>query len=57
MADISGVGNGTEVPQAVAHSAVVKVEYAVLLCGKPQYRRAQTVKGMKEHLRSFHHER
>ena len=35
----------------------VNLEYAVLLCAKPQCRRAQTVKGIEEHFRKFHHEK
>lgn len=57
MADMGGAVDGTEVPPAVAHLVAVNLEYAVLLCAKPQCRRAQTVKGMEEHLRSFHHEK
>ncbi len=56
MAD-EGRVDATGIPTSLAQVIAMNSEYAVLLCAKSQCRRAQTVKGIEEHLRSFHHEK
>ncbi len=56
MADMGGV-RVTQIPPSVVHLIAVNLEYAVLLCTKPQCRHAQAVRGIEEHLRRFHHEK
>lgn len=46
-----------QVPPLMADLIAVNLEYTVLLCAKPQCRRAQTVKGIEEHFRKSHHEK
>lgn len=56
----AGTGRGVDtakIPPSIAHLVAANAQFAVLLCVKPQCRRAQTVKGIEEHLRSFHHEK
>ncbi len=44
-------------PPPLVHLIAVNLEYAVLLCAMTRCRRAQAVKGIEEHLRSFHREK
>lgn len=60
VATAAGVRRGVDtarIPSSIAHLVASNSEFAVLLCVKPGRRRAQTVKGIEEHLRSFHHEK
>lgn len=60
VATAVGTGRGVDtvrIPPLIAHVVAANSEFAVLLCVKPGCRRAQTVKGIREHLRSFHHEK
>ena len=68
MADMGGGGGGggeeeeeegdcAAVPPSMANLIAVNLEYAVLLCTRPQCRRAQSVKGIEEHFRKSHHEK
>ena len=57
MAAMEQVVDFMETPAPLAHLIAVNSEFAVLLCGTTRCRRAQTVKGIEEHLRSFHREK
>ena len=46
-----------ETPPSLLYVVAVNLEYAILMCTKPQCMRAQAVKGIVEHLRSFHREK